>query len=178
QALDHQIEEGLRDRTPTEHLCPHCDERLERGQLMDRSASVERCSACGGLWFQASELERAVDDAPVFESQDGEPVVGADASARAAAQERVHALSAGLLRLPNLFLRSALVLVFLYGLLGIILIAMVQFKLIGPTLALAIGVVFALIQFTVSPWIMDFLLKFIYKFRWLHPNELPEHLRD
>src|SRR5206468_93356 len=46
-----------------------------------------------------------------------------------------------------------------------------------PILALVVGVVFAAVQFAIGPFIMDLCLRFLYKFRWVGPDELPEHLR-
>jgi Zn-dependent protease with chaperone function len=86
-------------------------------------------------------------------------------------------LSAGVLALPNLFLRSAMVLFILYGLLGLLLITVVQFGKLTPGVAVAIGVTIIVLQFVFSPWVMDLVLRFAYRFRWVEPDELPEHLR-
>src|SRR5262249_43238858 len=55
---------------------------------------------------------------------------------------------------------------------------LVQFRVFGPGLALTIGVVFALFQFTLGPWLMDLSLRWVYSFSWLRPEQLPEHLRE
>jgi Zn-dependent protease with chaperone function len=43
--------------------------------------------------------------------------------------------------------------------------------------ALVIGVVFAAVQFGLGPWFMDLSLRWFYRFNWVKPDELPEHLR-
>ena len=62
-----------------------------------------------------------------------------DLEARHKAEERKQMLAAGMLALPNLFLRSALTLTLLYGLLGIALIATVQFGVLQPAVAVLLG---------------------------------------
>jgi Zn-dependent protease with chaperone function len=181
QALAQQIEQGLRDRQPSHHLCPRCTCPLERGPLPGRDAAVEQCPQCGGLWFAADQLQKAVSAGPSMEVQlapaADEPLAETDVHAQARTQERHHALAMGLLALPNLFLRSAMVLFLLYGLLTLVLITLVQVHLIGPVVALVLGVGFAGLQFTLGPWLMDLSLRWLYDFRWVQPDELPEHLR-
>src|ERR1051326_3860185 len=85
-----------------------------------------------------------------------------DPMAAARAAERHSALAAGLLALPNLVLRSALTLVLLYGLLTLVLITVVQFGFLQAEFAVIIGTAFAVLQFTVGPWIMDLTLRWLY----------------
>jgi Zn-dependent protease with chaperone function len=74
-------------------------------------------------------------------------------------------------------LRSVLTLTLLYGLLVLVLISAVEFADASPTLVLIICVAVALLQFALGPWIMDLSLRWVYKFRWVEPGELPEHLQ-
>jgi Zn-dependent protease with chaperone function len=107
-----------------------------------------------------------------------EPEPEVDLEALHRAHERKQMLAAGMLALPNLFLRSAFTLTLLYGLLGLVLIAMVQFHVLSTTLAVALGCVIILLQFAVGPFIMDLMLRFLYRMRWVQPDELPEHLEQ
>jgi hypothetical protein len=79
-------------------------------------------------------------------------------------------LATGLLALPNLFIRSLAVLTFLYGVLGLVLITLVQFNFFGPGIAVIIGVSIAGLQFALGPWLMDLTLTWVYRFRWSHPT--------
>jgi Zn-dependent protease with chaperone function len=79
--------------------------------------------------------------------------------------------------LPNLFLRSTLTLALLFGVLTLVLITLVQLRYLGPGLALAIGVGIAVVQFILSPYILDLFLGWLSSCRWVKPEELPEHLR-
>jgi Zn-dependent protease with chaperone function len=107
-----------------------------------------------------------------------EPTPEVDHVARQRAEERKQMLAVGMLALPNLFLRSALTLVLLFGMLGVVLIAMVQFHLLSATLAVALGCVIILLQFALGPFIMDLSLRFLYRMSWVQPEELPEHLEE
>jgi Zn-dependent protease with chaperone function len=102
--------------------------------------------------------------------------VETDPHVQAAAQERVHALRAGLLALPNLFLRSALALGLLYGLLGLVLVTLAQFDVLAPSVAVGIGVAVILLQFLLGPWFMDLMLRWLYRFERVPPERLPAHL--
>src|SRR4051812_42371962 len=80
-----------------------------------------------------------------------EPAPVADEHAKARALERHQALAVGTLALPNLFLRSFLTLTLLYGILGVVLITIVQFGYLTPAIAVGIGVTLVLLQFLLGP---------------------------
>jgi Zn-dependent protease with chaperone function len=105
-----------------------------------------------------------------------ESVPETDPHALAKAQERQQMLAAGMLALPNLFLRSACTLGLLYGMLGLVLITLVQFGFVNTTIAVVFGCSIVLLQFLIGPWIMDLMLRFLYRMSWVQPEELPEHL--
>jgi Zn-dependent protease with chaperone function len=107
-----------------------------------------------------------------------EPQPEIDYAAQQKAQERKQMLAAGMLALPNLFLRSALTLTLLYTALGVVLIAAVQFGVLQPALAVVLGCGIVLLQFAIGPWIMDLSLSWLYDMRWVQPEQLPGHLRD
>src|SRR5262249_2928381 len=178
--LQEQLAGGL-DNAHSGRPCPRCRGRMEQGNLPGRDVKADRCAACGGLWFDSSEVQRVAASGVNIEVPEPEPEeIQSDPEARAAAQERHQGLAAGLLALPNLFLRSAFTMVLLYGLLGAVLIAVSlgSHGRFPPYLALIVGVAFAVVQFTVGPWIMDLCLMFLYKHRWVKPDELPEHLQN
>src|SRR5262249_10199059 len=139
----------LRDEDVTDHVCPRCESLLSRGKLPDRDAEVEQCPTCGGLWMSAAELDRAVGgdanlDLPPAQQ---ELVAETDPQLRDKAHTRLQDIAAGLLALPNLFIRSFLTLTLLYGLLGLALISAVMFGKLNEYLALGIGLGVAVLQF-------------------------------
>lgn len=109
---------------------------------------------------------------------DSDPKPGIDPQARAAADAKHQALARGLKQLPNLAIRSAFTIFALYALLTFVLITVVQFGYLSSELALLIGIVFAVLQFTVGPWLMDLSLNWMYVMNWVQPEELPEHLQQ
>ncbi len=175
--LEAQLREGLGKRKPSNQQCPRCSCGLEEGWLDNPGMTLDECPECGGLWFNNGELDRVVAAGPGEFDLDGLQPPPPDPELQARAHERHHALKAGLVALPNLFLRSALTLIVLYGIVGLVLIGFVEFRDLSPTLALVIGVAFAILQFVLGPYIHDLCLQWIYDFRWIEPDELPDHLR-
>lgn len=78
--------------------------------------------------------------------------------------------------LPKLWLRSAVTLVGLYAVLSLVLITASLFAGLPPAFALLVAVLFAAIQFLISPFLMDFMLRWLYQVQWIEYSELPEHL--
>jgi Zn-dependent protease with chaperone function/Zn-finger nucleic acid-binding protein len=172
--------------------CPRCHAGLEEVSFLRADLRVDRCPECEGFWFDAGELEKALEaDRATFqlEAEDweridgpgslGDPILDAAEPARdERAHDRIRNLSSGMLPLPNLLIRSAGVVFLLYGILGLVLIAMAELRLLSAGVAVAIGVGIIVLQFVVGPWLMDLSLRWIYKFSWVTPEQLPEHLRE
>jgi Zn-dependent protease with chaperone function/Zn-finger nucleic acid-binding protein len=191
-----QLEELLALETtgpiPSARECPRCRIALEEVPFLRSDLRVDRCPACEGYWFDAGELQKAVEaDHAAFqlEAEDWErldssdaltdPVLDPSAPARdERAHDRIRDLSSGLLPLPNLFIRSAGVLFLLYGILGLVLIALAELRLVTAGVAVAIGVGIIVLQFVFGPWLMDLALRWIYRFSWVTVDQLPEHLRE
>jgi len=172
--------------------CPRCDLNLLEVPFLRPDLVVDRCPECEGYWFDAGELQKAIDeDRHVFhlEHEDAGPalldepmaVAGID-PIESAREENAHLrmrdLASGMLPLPNLLIRSAGVIFLLYGILGLILITLAQLDIIPASWAVAIGMGIIILQFVLGPWLMDLSLRWIYKFSWLEPGRLPPHLHD
>jgi len=180
------------ENTPSHRHCPRCDLNLHEVPFLRRDLVVDRCPECEGYWFDAGELQKAMDeDRHVFhlETEDAGTVVfdaplavGGFDPIESASDERAHLrmrdLASGMLPLPNLLIRSAGVIFLLYGILGLILITLAQLNIIPASLAVGIGVAIIVLQFVLGPWLMDLSLRWIYKFSWLEPGQLPPHLHD
>jgi Zn-dependent protease with chaperone function len=107
-----------------------------------------------------------------------DPVPETDLAAQHRAHERKEMLAAGMLALPNLFLRSVCTLAVLYGILGVVLITIVQFQLVSATVAVIVGCALIVLQFLLGPFVMDLMLRLVYRMRWVQPDDLPEHLEQ
>jgi Zn-dependent protease with chaperone function len=94
-----------------------------------------------------------------------------------AAAIRHREIAAGVRPLPNLFVRSVSLLCVLYGALTLLLITAVECGFLSSFQALASGIIFAIVQFVVSPWLMDLSLRFLYKIEWVDKAALPEHVQ-
>jgi Zn-dependent protease with chaperone function/Zn-finger nucleic acid-binding protein len=189
--LEELLELEATGARPSCRQCPRCRIALEEVPFLRPELLVDRCPECEGYWFDAGELHKAVEaDRQAFQlvAEDwerldddgslGDSVIDAAAPSRdERAHDRIRDLSSGMLPLPNLFIRSAGVLFLLYGILGLVLIAMAELRLITPAIAVAIGAGIIVLQFVFGPWLMDLALRWIYKFSWVTLDELPEHLR-
>jgi Zn-dependent protease with chaperone function/Zn-finger nucleic acid-binding protein len=172
--------------------CPRCQINLHEVPFLRPDLLVDRCPECEGYWFDSGELERAMaEDRHMFhlETHDsglglyhepmavaGVDALGSDHDERA--HLRMRDLASGMLPLPNLLIRSAGVVFLLYGILGVILIALAELGILSAWMAVVIGAGIIILQFAFGPWLMDLALRWIYKFSWLEPGQLPEHLRD
>ncbi len=172
--------------------CPRCQVNLEETPFLRRDLLVDRCPECEGYWFDSGELNKAMEaDRHTFhlETEDfgfegsADPLAASsfdsmESSRDERAHDRLRDLSSGMLPLPNLFLRSASVLVLLYGILGLVLITLAQFHVLSAGVAVGIGMGIIVLQFAPGPWLMDLMLRWIYKFSWVSVDQLPGHLRD
>ncbi len=176
----------------SDRQCPRCHVNLEEMPFLRRDLLVDRCPECEGYWFDSGELTKAMEadrhtfhletEGLGFESS-ADPLAPSsfdpmETSRDERAHDRLRDLSSGMLPLPNLFLRSASVVILLYGLLGLVLITLVQFNMLPASVAVGIGVGIILLQFAPGPWLMDLTLRWIYKFSWVSVDQLPGHLRD
>lgn len=202
------LERGLIDPEKSNRRCPRCVVPLEEGGLFSRDPRIDRCPSCRGLWFDGGELRLVLegevgkrkaaradllefagetlpeqpDESPP-EAEEGEgkserPPGEVDLELDRRRMNRLSAIAAGMTPLPNLFFRSAGMLVLLYGLLGIVLITAAEFGGLPPELAVIIGVGIVLLQFLFGPFIMDLSLRWLYSFSWVKPGELPGPLRE
>jgi Zn-dependent protease with chaperone function len=141
------------------------------------------CPESGGLWLDYDVQRTLTELEPGFRFELDTP--DSLVSERDSSLAEPTALSSGaspgslplpLFRLPNLFYRSALTLVGMYALLVAVLIAAVEFAGVTLEVALGVGVVVAVLQFLLSPFIMDIVLKWLYKAYLVDLNQLPAHL--
>ncbi|NPV89230.1 MAG: M48 family metalloprotease [Firmicutes bacterium] len=135
-------------------------------------AKLHACGS-GGLWLDAGDLKQLIDTEKniEFDLDTGSISVGKTPMLGAIA-------SSVLLGLPNLFFRSAITLIGLYLLLGIVLITIVALDVLNVEFAVATGIAVVIIQFILGPWSMDLSLFLMFKMNWLTPDKLPTHLRE
>jgi Zn-dependent protease with chaperone function/Zn-finger nucleic acid-binding protein len=178
----------------SQRRCPRCNVSLREVPFLRADLLVDCCPQCEGYWFDAGELNKAMEaDRHAFqlETEDIEFGGASDLLAGSildplatatATDDRAHArlrdLASGMLPLPNLLIRSASVIFLLYGILGLVLITLAQFGVLSAGLAVGIGAAIIIGQFVFGPWLMDLALRWIYKFSWVSLDQLPQHLAD
>lgn len=173
------------ERRPSQRSCPRCGVPMQAGPFLDPNLEVDFCPQCEGMWFDDRELERTLNLDRELMQLDLDGLSGKPATdAGAIESEKAHrtrlrhaAIAAGMLPLPNLFLRSAGVLLCLYAILTAILIALVEAEILLPGVAMVMGIALVVLQYVLSPWMMDLSLRWLYNFSWVSADQLPLHLR-
>ena len=186
-----KLERALATRTPTGKRSP------ASGAPMDEIAypggpRIDYCPSSGRLWFDAGELaallgaepgiRMTVDPKSVDRNIGRSRIPEAGGAPGEAATDdrearRHAAIAAGALGLPNLFLRSTVTLAGLYALLGAVMIAAVEFAGADLTIAVWATAGIVVLQFLIGPFMMDLSLRWLYRMRWVTPDEMPGHLR-
>lgn len=192
--LHHDLTRCFSESKATERTCPRCRVGLMEGSLFGSGLRIDHCPRCLGLWFDDGELARAVGESPKrfslkFDSlasraktpprpkDDGRRALEAGVKLKRRHFKRVAAGAAKVSRLPNLFLRAAGAMAFLYTVLVLVLIVVMELFGIPPRIILIAGVGVAAFQFLLSPLIMDLTLRWLYRCSWISPHQLPDHLR-
>lgn len=163
--LDELLGRGLIDARPSERSCPRCETHLEVGGFLDPSLEIDKCASCGGLWLDHGEIDL------LRAREAGLSGLGAEA-VHSAEKKTVHAM-AKLSGLPNLGMRSTMVLVLLYGLLTLFFIAMSEFGFISPGAATIGAIITIFLQFLISPFFLDYFLRWFMRLSWVSKKELP-----
>lgn len=219
-----------------QRVCPRCGpgNLMEVGGLLQPDLEVDRCTCCGGIWFDSGELNKYKDiegqgstaqllnrlqkrsggtsqRLPGFvepsnqnavseleatrktsgaaspggkaTSAPGSTASGAsgDDTASDSAPDEYQAGSPGELAafpLPSLAFRSLATVGVLYGILYIILVLATQAMNLHPMVSILTTAAVLLVQFIISPWIMDWQLGWFYSCDWVSPQQLPEHLEQ
>jgi Zn-dependent protease with chaperone function/Zn-finger nucleic acid-binding protein len=192
EELERLLAEQIHEPPLSERHCPRCNVQLQEVPFLRADLSVDRCPQCEGYWFDAGELSKAIEaDRHTFQLETADLDFGAASDPLGAASldplepvrdERAHVrlrdIASGMLPLPNLLIRSASVLILLYGILGLVLITLAQLNILPASVAVGIGVAIIIGQFVFGPWLMDLALRWVYKFSWVSLDQLPPHLGD
>lgn len=170
-ALSRMLEQGMESSVETSRKSPVSGKPMREMVMLGGRLAIDR-GPDGGLWFDADELKELL--AGVKDMKMGIEGV----SATRPKKRRKHAGRARLLKLPNLALRSISVLTGLYAILVFALITLSLFTGMPPSSALLIGATILLVQFLISPFIMDLSLKWFYRMDWTPLSKLPEGTQE
>ncbi len=149
-------------------ICPRCRKKLYAANFM-MSLNIDRCDDCDGLWFDKDEFEKLTKllnvkyAAEFIEESEGQII-------------KKHTLT-------DLYSRSVLILLILYGILFFIFgFGIYVFGNVGLSSvflpALIVTIVVILIQFLLAPFLMDFSLYIFYGARRIDLSLLPEQVQE
>ncbi|MBI3097073.1 MAG: M48 family metalloprotease [Planctomycetes bacterium] len=79
--------------------------------------------------------------------------------------------------LPSLGMRTGFVFVALYGMVGFVFILLAEVLKIGWAIGAVVSLGFIFLNYLLSPWIMDWTLRWVYSLDWVTPAQLPDRLR-
>jgi len=178
KALAAMMQEAARRGRVGKVPSPKTGQPMLKLLLFGGRLTVDQCRETGGLWLDKGEL-RAIAERDEVELSLGihRQAEAAPAPAGPRTLGRLAAIAAAAPPLPNLAVRSGGVLVILYGLLGALLIALVEFAGLSPEAAVWTGIIIVAFQFLLGPFLMDASLGWFYQCQWVSPKALPAHLR-
>lgn len=169
--IQKELDEAIGRGRPSERVCPTTGENMMEIELLKGKLKLDYSFSSGGIWFDGAELQKLIshfgDKLKLKLDQGSLPFEGVTPPA-----------PVSLTALPNLAIRSAAVIVFLYGLLTLILITLTIYTALTPLFALIVGIAVVGIQFLLGPFIMDLSLKWFYSLSWVDYDGLPVFLKS
>jgi Zn-dependent protease with chaperone function/Zn-finger nucleic acid-binding protein len=163
--------------------CPRCRTAMERGGVGSLQAMIDRCATCGGIWLASGARSRLDQvSAPAGASAALATARAGGGPARAAGRSPFAARPApagvprSLPRLPDLGLRSIMVLGGLYGMTVVAMVIAAAYVRLGLDVALVLATVFIAAQYLFSPLVLDLFLRWMQSLEWVSREELPPHL--
>jgi len=169
--IQRELDEAIKIGTPSERICPRTGKNMLEIKLVKGELSLDYSPASGGIWFDGEELEKLI-------THFGDEFRLRFDRGTVPSEEKIPSIPISLAALPNLVVRSAAVLVLLYGLLTLILITLTLYTALTPFFALIIGVLIAGVQFVLGPYLTDVSLRWFYKMSWIDYGELPVSLTN
>ncbi|UCE55286.1 MAG: M48 family metalloprotease [Desulfobacterales bacterium] len=166
-----ELNAAIKQGKPSERICPRTGKNMQEIELLKGKITLDYSPASGGIWFDRKELSK-------LRAHFGDKFKIRVDRATIPSEEKIPPAPASLPALPNLFIRSTSVLIFLYGLLTIILITLTLYTGLTPRAALIIGVATAAIQFILGPFLTDISLRWFYNLSWVKHEDLPDFLKD
>jgi heat shock protein HtpX len=166
-----ELNAAIKQGKLSERICPRTGKNMQEIEMLSGALILEYSPASGGLWLDKGELEKLT-------TKFGTKIRLKIDRTTMPPEEEIPPAPASLPALPNLFIRSTSVLIFLYGLLTLILITLTLYTDLTPGGALIIGITTAAIQFLLGPFLTDISLQWFYKLSWAKHEDLPNFLRD
>ena len=164
---------GLQNPRDTQYSCPHCKTSLKKGSLPGFSFQVEECPDCKGLYLDKNEYKKLSSGKSFLKAQF--ETFTSSAPARTGASKKIRPYR---VKLPSLGVTSGMVGISLYALLFGVLVFLTEAGQIPLTVAIGGMLLFILLQFLISPFILDWQLKWFGSLNWVPIEKLPAHFKD
>lgn len=181
-ALAPMLERPLVSGAASPLPCPRCSTAMERGGVGSLQAVIDRCASCGGIWLASGTRTRLEQISAPSTSAAAQPTSVTAPYARPSGQVAHAAASPGgarprpLPRLPDLGLRSLLILGALYGMTFVAMILAVAYVELGLDVAVLLATILIAAQYFLSPMLLDLFLRWLQSMEWVEREELPPHL--
>lgn len=164
--LKAKIEDAMKLKQPSTRISPTVGAPMIQLSILEGEINIDYCPESEGIWLDKDEINKL----PVIKSK-----IQID---KGAFERKEIGAPKVLLPLPNLALRSGMVLFGMYALLTLFLIVLVELTKIPASFALIAGIIVATIHFLLGPFLMDLSLRFLFKMRWVKPADLPANLSN
>jgi Zn-dependent protease with chaperone function/Zn-finger nucleic acid-binding protein len=184
-ALGPMLDKPLVSAAPSPLPCPRCATPMERGGVGTMQVVIDRCAACGGIWL-ASGLRTKLDQISASGGPSSTPAGVASTPGRASsapagapvstAPRAATARPSALTPLPNLGMRSVMVLFALYGMTFVTALLAVAYVRLGLDTAVALATILIAAQYFFSPLLLDLFLRWMQSMEWVPREDLPPHL--
>lgn len=187
EELARTLKNGLISPHESAASCPRCSVQMVEGGLIRPELLVDWCDSCQGIWLDAKELTQLQVAELSMKNLDPGKFFNRNYTAGTALEELTGEKISGsggfkqkiaMPALPDLVFKSIGTFVVLYGILGVVMIVMAEAGLMSRFAAMISTLIMIAFNFAVSPFIMDFFLRFLQRLTWLNQNELPEKLRE
>jgi len=192
--LEIELGKGLKNIYPSERICPRCGSSMSEGELLSSELLIDECTNCHGLWFDANELNQlhGIEKNELFSqvSKNAIEEIKSIANEAKTVSEFITKHPLGSLEKPspskvlapisltNLALTSTMTIIVLYSLLGVFMILLAELNVITDFTALLIVVGSILLNFLISPYILDLMLAWMFISTKVSLEELPASLRE
>ncbi|MBI3332689.1 MAG: M48 family metalloprotease, partial [Candidatus Omnitrophica bacterium] len=174
------IEEGRREGSQSGLKSPKTGRPMQEFPVATTGIRLDQCAESGGIWLDGGELERLPTIPAGIEGLRRDSAVGHDETPLSpqdpSARLRMAQVATGLTPLPNLAIRSGGVVFSLYALLVFGLILLAEVAHLPPSFPLVAGILLIVVEFLISPFLMDLTLRWTQGLRWIGLGDLPRGL--
>ena len=169
--LLHQYEtQGLEAVSSVPYECPKCQSTpMQMGRLPRFNHQIEKCLSCHGIYLNAHEFKK-LQNTKSFKN------IRPDQSKTLKSPQALPLTFPG--KFPSLALTTGIVCVSLYGILLLLMIALMEMGVVSPLAGSLTFVALVALQFFLAPILLDWQLKFFGSLNWTKIDDLPPSFKE